>query len=517
MIFLNFYYQLGPVDLAALLLKVVYGLSSIILIIYGLNCYTYVYLFLKNRKKSEDANSKFLGDFYAHFNEKDLPPVTTQLPIYNEKYVAFRLIDAVAQMDYPKHLHEIQILDDSTDETWSLVESHIEPMRQAGHLIKHIGRTDRKDYKAGALENGLHLSSGEFLAIFDSDFVPPPEFLKKTVPFLMKQPKLGFVQTRWGHLNQNESSLTRAQAIGIDGHFVIEQTARRWGSLFLNFNGTAGIWRKSAIVDAGGWQGDTLTEDLDLSYRAQLRGWETEYLYDVVCRAEIPADMNAFKSQQFRWAKGSIQTAKKLFSAVWGSPASIYKKFQSTIHLTHYMIHPLIVLNALLSLPIIFWTEQMTFQPKYIALFAVLGLATFAPTLMYIVSQWGQGGPWLRRLKAMPTLMVIGLGIGVNNSHAVLSALFGSKGDFIRTPKTGAVTLNKEVKRAKKKDYTLKWNAVVWTELLIGFYCFFSFFFFMKKSLLFSGSFFAAPFLLLYGFGFLTASILSLRHYLQRS
>jgi len=506
------------VEILLVLLKITYLITSILLIIYGSNCYTYVFLFLKHRKKRREADEHFLKAFYERHREKDFPPVTTQLPIFNEKYVALRLIDAVVAMDYPREKHEVQVLDDSLDDTWDIVEAHIRPLIEQGHDIKHIRRSDRRDFKAGALQAGLATARGEFVSIFDSDFVPPPEFLKKTVPYLVEQPKVGFVQTRWGHLNRSESLLTRAQAIGIDGHFVIEQSARQWSNLYLNFNGTAGIWRKAAINGSGGWQGDTLTEDLDLSYRAQLAGWKTEFLFDVECRAEIPADMNAFKAQQFRWAKGSIQVAKKLLTTLYRSPLSPWKKAQATVHLTHYSIHPLIVINALISLPMIMFTEQIKFSMYYVLVVMLLSLATFAPTFMYVVSQWGRGAGWMRRLWEIPFLAVVGIGIGVNNSWAVISALFGGKGVFIRTPKTGSqVDTGVAKRKAQSKGYKLKWNWVIAVELALASYCLYAFAYFLNHEAVPGGSILVAPFLLLYGVAFMSAFLLSIRHSVQRS
>ncbi|WP_287245500.1 glycosyltransferase, partial [Okeania sp. SIO1H5] len=279
--------------------------------------------------------------------------MTTQLPVYNEANVIERLIHAVCEMDYPKEKHEIQVLDDSTDGSEKISERVVQEMQAKGFDIKLIHRTKRTHYKAGALNEGMDVCKGEFVAIFDADFVPPKDYLLKCIPFLYKNPKVGLVQARWGHLNSGQSPITLAQSIGIDGHFVIEQSARSWGRLFMNFNGTAGIWRKSAIRDAGGWEGDTLTEDMDLSYRAQLAGWEMEFVYDVVVPAELPADINAFKSQQYRWAKGSIQTAIKLLPKVLSSQAPLTVKLQSILHTTHYMIHPLMIITAILATPLL--------------------------------------------------------------------------------------------------------------------------------------------------------------------
>ena len=376
--------------------------------------------------------------------------MTIQLPIFNEKYVVKRLIDAVCQMDYPKDKYEIQVLDDSTDETTDLTKKIIHHYQKQGFDIVHINRKNRIDFKAGALQAGLEISKGEHLAIFDSDFVPPKNFLKKTVPFLAKDDELGLVQTRWGHLNPSSSLLTQAQSIGIDGHFIIEQAARSWGGMFLNFNGTAGIWRKKTIEDAGGWHGDTLTEDMDLSYRAQLKGWKTKFLYEVVCKSELPENINAFKSQQYRWAKGSIQTARKILPSILKSSFSLKKKFQSILHLTHYAIHPCMLTMSLMALPIL-WLIEIKLSDG-LAFFIILALfgSLLAPSTMYVVSQWREYLNWKSRIMTIPFLICVGVGIAVNNTFAVFSALFGGKGTFVRTPKTGNVD-----NQVKKKSTVL--------------------------------------------------------------
>ena len=273
-----------------------YAIASIGLFTYGINCYWLLALFLKNKRKEVVRDRRQIRRFYAEAGMDKLPLVTTQLPVYNETNVIERLIRSVCAMEYPKDRHQIQVLDDSTDGSEKLSASLVKEMQEKGHDIVLIHRTNRKDYKAGALNEGMQVCKGEFIAIFDADFVPPPDYLIRCVPFLCMDEGIGLVQARWGHLNSQESSLTLAQSIGIEGHFVIEQSARSWGRLFMNFNGTAGIWRKTAIESSGGWQGDTLTEDMDLSYRAQLHGWRMKFLYDVVVPAELPSDINAFKS-----------------------------------------------------------------------------------------------------------------------------------------------------------------------------------------------------------------------------
>ncbi|MCH9664214.1 MAG: glycosyltransferase family 2 protein [Gammaproteobacteria bacterium] len=472
--------------------------------LFGYNCYYYILVFLKNKKKELFNNKKFLEDFYQEVDERSLPLVTIQLPIFNEKYVVKRLVDAVCQMDYPKDKYEIQVLDDSNDETVDLIDELVGHYKKKGFDIVHITREDRIDFKAGALQLGLRVSKGEYLAIFDSDFVPPMDFLKKTVPFMIKDDGLALVQTRWGHLNPNSSLLTRAQSIGIDGHFIIEQAARSWGNMFLNFNGTAGIWKKKAIEDAGGWHGDTLTEDMDLSYRAQLKGWKTKFLYEVVCKAELPENINAFKSQQYRWAKGSIQTAKKILPSVFKSSFSLKKKFQSILHLTHYIIHPCMLAMAIMAFPII-WLIEIKLSPGFaFAILLILVGSLLAPSTMYIVSQWREYRDWKWRITTIPFLICVGVGVAVNNTFAVFSALFGAKGAFIRTPKTG--NMDNQIKK-NRSFYKIKFDKIFLLELALSFYCFFSFFIYIQAE-----KYFIGPFLFIYALSFLLSSSLSMKH-----
>jgi cellulose synthase/poly-beta-1,6-N-acetylglucosamine synthase-like glycosyltransferase len=319
------------------LLAVLHLLAVAGLAIYGVNAYVMVATHWRHRRNAE--RSRALPD--------PLPAVTIQLPLYNERYVATRLLEAVGALDYPRDRLEIQVLDDSTDDTTEIVASIADRLRAHGLDVVHLHRRVRTGFKAGALAEGLIAARGEFVAIFDADFVPPPGFLKATLPCF--QPDVAVVQARWGHLNRSFSALTVAQSLGIDGHFAVEQSARARAGLFLNFNGTGGIWRRAAILDAGGWAHDTLTEDLDLSYRAQLRGWRIVYRPDIVCPAELPVLVTGFKSQQRRWAKGSIQTAIKLLPAVMAAPRSPWVKYQAFVHLTYYMIHPLMLASVLLT------------------------------------------------------------------------------------------------------------------------------------------------------------------------
>src|SRR5712671_4357097 len=364
------------------------------------------------------------------------PLVTVQLPLYNERYVARRLLQAAANLDYPADRLEIQVLDDSTDDTKGIVAEMVQRLQARGVDIAHMLRVERTGFKAGALAAGLEKARGEFVAIFDADFVPPSDFLRRTIPHFAES-RVGVVQTRWGHLNQDFSLLTRAQSLGIDGHFGVEQTARCRGHLLLNFNGTAGIWRRSAIEDAGGWAHDTLTEDLDLSYRAQLRHWRILYLPELVCPAELPVVISGFKSQQRRWAKGSMQTALKLLPQVLSSPLSLWTKYQAFVHLTYYIIHPLMLVVVLLSVPALAIGAAAQSVPVLVFASVVFALASIGPACMLIYAQQVLPESGWRRALRLPTIMVIGVGLAWSTSLAVLSAFWGRDLHFVRTPKFG--------------------------------------------------------------------------------
>jgi cellulose synthase/poly-beta-1,6-N-acetylglucosamine synthase-like glycosyltransferase len=322
-------------------LEIVYAGAALLLAMYALNSWILTFLFLRHRQDSEPRPE------LQHF-----PRVTVQLPIFNESLVVERLIDSVVQLAWPRDRLQIQVLDDSTDETTAIAQARVDALRAQGVDIELVHRTDRAGFKAGALKEGLKSATGEFIAIFDADFVPDPDWLRKTIPHFSSRPRLGMIQTRWAHLNRDYSLLTHAQAIALDGHFVVEQAARHRSGLLMNFNGTAGVWRKSCIADAGGWHGDTISEDLDLSYRAQLRGWECLYLPDVAAPAEIPPQLAAFKRQQFRWAKGSIQCLKKLVRPVTVARLPFIVRWQALVHLSTYLIHPLMLTLLLVSLPL---------------------------------------------------------------------------------------------------------------------------------------------------------------------
>ena len=363
------------------------------------------------------------------------PHVTVQLPVFNELHVVERLLKAVIALEYPRDRLQIQVLDDSTDETSALLEALVRHYREQGVDIEWIHRRHRPGYKAGALAHGLRTAKGELIAIFDADFVPPPDWLQRTVPYFLAYPEVGFLQTRWGHINAGYSALTLAQAIILDGHFAIEHPARHRSGYFLNFNGTAGLWRRACIEAAGGWRGDTLTEDLDLSYRAQLAGWRPLYLPEVVAPAEIPPQLAAFKRQQFRWAKGSAQCLRRLARAIWCSQYPLASRVQGLIHLSGYFAHLLMLAVLLLLLPLIWWDWSTQLPLTY------LGVTGLGPPLVFVLSQIllyardPQGIPWWRRVGHVPLVLLLGIGIAPNNGRAVLEGLFNRGGEFRRTPK----------------------------------------------------------------------------------
>ena len=392
------------------------------------------------------------------------PKVTIQLPIFNEKYTVERLLKAVTSLNYPAECLQIQVLDDSTDDTAALAKTLVDQYKSKGINIEWIHRTNRKGYKAGALAEGFRTATGELIAIFDADFVPKPDWLIKTVP-LFENPRLGCLQTRWGHTNRKYNSLTQAEALAIDGHFIVEQTVRSQNDFFLNFNGTAGIWRSSCIQDAGGWQWDTLTEDLDLSYRAQMRGWKIDYLPDVVVPAELPSQVEAFKNQQFRWAKGSFQVVRKILPRIFDhSRLPWHIRFLAVLHLTGYGVQPLMLALLILTLPV------GLLAPEAFRLFPLSVIAGLGPPLVYLTARAPHTPPLLERIKLLPLLTITGFGLCLSTSIAVLEGLFG-KGNavFVRTPK---LNLNNTTAQHGKIDrsYVSPISPLVWIELLLGVY-----------------------------------------------
>jgi cellulose synthase/poly-beta-1,6-N-acetylglucosamine synthase-like glycosyltransferase len=437
----------------------IYLVAVLGLFLYGTNAYVMMALHWWNRRRRPTA-------------EPPLPPavwplVTVQLPIYNERYVVRRLLDAIGALDYPVECLDIQVLDDSTDDTTQILAEAMARLRAQGLSVTHLHRTERTGFKAGALAAALEQTRGEFVAIFDADFVPPPDFLRQTLPYFGDL-RLAVVQTRWGHLNRDYSLLTLAQSLAIDGHFGVEQSARCWANLFLNFNGSAGVWRTAAIQDAGGWASDTLTEDLDLSYRAQLRGWRIVYRPDLVCPAEVPVLITAFKSQQRRWAKGSIQTAIKLLPSVLRAPLPMWTKYQACIHLTYYLIYPLMLTVLLLLVPLFSIHDLTPPTAAFGGLGLTLALATFGPGSMLVYAQCVLPAAGWRRAWGLMALMVIGMGISWSTCSAMVSALWGKSWEFDRTPKFG-IGAHGGTWQGKMYAERWPWGGVI--DMGWGFYC----------------------------------------------
>ena len=483
-------YHWNPFDL---LLLLPYFAVMIVLALYGIHRYTLCYQYFKHRK-NYDPNPP------CHFD--DLPLVTVQLPIFNEQFVIDRLIEAVCAMDYPKEKLEIQVLDDSTDETQEVAAETVARYAALGHPIVYIHRTNRHGYKAGALDAGLKVAKGEFVAIFDADFVPPTDWIMKVIHHFA-EPEIGMVQTRWTYLNRDYSTLTQIEAILLDGHFVLEHGARVRSGEFFNFNGTAGMWRLKAISDGGGWQHDTLTEDTDLSYRSQMAGWKFKYLPEVECPSELPIEMTAFKTQQARWAKGLIQTSIKVLPQVFRSNMSRRNKIEAVYHLTANLSYPLmIVMTALLMPAMICRFYQGWFQMLLIDV-PLFTASTFSIAVFYVVSQRILfPNNWMKTFFYLPLLMALGIGLTVTNTKAVMEALFGIKSAFVRTPK---FRVAKKGEKSQAAKYRKRLILAPWIELLIGCY------FFLAILYTFSNhNYFTAPFLILFVIGYWYTGLMSL-------
>ncbi len=476
---------------AQLTVLTIYFSVLIVMAIYGLHRYHLVYLY--TRYKNNVPKPK--GEFEV------FPRITVQLPLYNEMHVVSRLIEATCGMDYPKDKLEIQVLDDSTDETSALASILVDRYKQQGFDIRYFHRTDREGFKAGALHEGMKRSTSDYIAIFDADFVPPPALLR-TMIHHFTDPQVGMVQSRWGHINRDYSMLTQIQSIMLDGHFVIEHAARNRSGRFFNFNGTAGIWRRRAIVDGGGWQHDTLTEDLDLSYRAQMRGWKFVFLQDLVSPAELPPEMNAFKSQQHRWAKGSIQTMKKILPRVWKADVPMRVKVEAFFHLSANIAYLLMIPLSILMFPSMVIRYNLGWYDLLLIDFPLFAAATLSVSTFYVVCQKEVYANWPSRLRYLPPLMWLGVGLCINNSKAVLEALFNHQTPFARTPKYGIETANDQW---KGKKYSGKQDWQPYIELLFGLYFSFAVFFALT-----TGLYPILPFLLLFQIGFLYTASLSL-------
>ena len=474
------------------LIRCVYIVVASLLAIYGLNALVLSLLYLR------------LGQARRHQQRTPIPSleeaplVTVQLPIYNEARVVQRLIDAVAALDYPSRRLEIQVLDDSTDETTALAQARVAFHRARGRDIALLHRRKRTGFKAGALAEGMRVARGEFIAIFDADFLPPHDFLQRTIPHFANRPRLGLIQARWGHLNAAYSPLTRAQALVLDGHFGVEHRARNQNGLFMNFNGSAGVWRRTCIEDAGGWRGETICEDMDLSYRAQLAGWEFLYLPHIQASAELPAQMHAFKRQQFRWAKGATQCLLKLGSRLLYTPLPLAQRIEGLLHLSGYLIHPLALGLLFLSLPLL-WGDTQLGQPV-----TYLGLAGLGPLLLFTLGQQALYPDWHRRLLALPMAIVVGTGIAVNNTWAVMEALVGRDSPFERTPK---FCVESSSDQWVGSQYALPWDRITWVEIGAALYALAAI-----GTAWIRGAWGAIPFLLLYFASFAYVGGISLWH-----
>src|SRR5579885_2594772 len=474
-------------------LLIPYFAVMIVLASYGMHRYQLVYLYYKHRKNAATEPPQQF---------QQLPRVTIQLPIFNEQFVIDRLIEACCNLDYPRDLLEIQVLDDSTDETKEVARNLVEQYRQAGNPIVYIHREDRHGFKAGALDHGLKTAKGEFVAIFDADFVPPRDWLMQVIHHFA-QPDVGMVQTRWTHLNRDYSFLTQVEAILLDGHFVLEHGGRSRSNVFFNFNGTAGLWRRRAIEEAGGWQHDTLTEDTDLSYRAQLKGWKFLYLQDVECPAELPVEMTAFKTQQARWAKGLIQTSKKILPHVLKSNERFHVKLEAWYHLTANLSYPLMVVLSVLLLPaMIIRFYQGWFQMLYIDL-PLFMASTFSISSFYLVSQRELfPRKWPRALLYLPFLMALGIGLTITNTRAVLEALAGKQTAFARTPK---YRVESRIDKVGAKKYRKRLGWIPWVELMIGTYFAATVYYALDNE-----NYITVPFLVLFVIGYWYTGLMSL-------
>lgn len=444
-----------------------YAVAIVFLTIYGGNL---LWLSIEHVRHTELQEGPVPDPNRVPVPDDSWPTVTVQLPIYNEADVVDRLIDACARLDYPTDRLEIQVLDDSTDETTKRAAERVAHWQEQGIDIVHIHRSDRTGYKAGALQNGLRIARGELIAIFDADFVPPEDFLRRMVPPFLEDDNLGLAQARWGHINQDVSLLTKVQAFGLDTHFAIEQHARKQMDCFMNFNGTAGVWRRACIEDAGGWEYDTVTEDLDLSYRAQLSGWTFRFFPFVEAPAELPPDMNALRTQQFRWAKGAIETSMKLLRRIWTSTEPFRIKLQGTLHLTGHTAFPFILLAAITHAPLL-GLDHLGYGPGpwYFGALGVglLGFAGFGLAQCY--AQRSLYPDWGRRLVLLPVYMAGSMGIALSNTHAFLQALWGTPTPFTRTPKFGSKADEGSWWTGRYASARVPW--IVWGEAFLAFYC----------------------------------------------
>lgn len=475
---------------------VVYCIALCMLSVLSLNRYVLISLFRRNSNRRHESAPAIA--------DADLPFVTIQLPIYNEYYVAERIIQSACDVDYPRDRFEVQVLDDSTDETLALTRRLVDEHRERGLNVVHLHREQRTGYKSGALAHGLEHARGEYVAVFDADFVIPSDFLRRAVPHFTS-PEVGVVQARWTYLNEDYSVLTRATALGLDGQFIVEQPARFWGDLFLTFNGTAGLLRASCIRDAGGWQHDTITEDLDLSYRAQLKGWKIKYIWDLTCDSELPADIHGLKAQQFRWTKGTQETARKLLPALWRSRVPRWDKLQGTAHLLGNSAYPFLLIVGLLNPLMVVAAHQYDVRVLW-PLSAYFLFSLFGTFAYYAEAERAGHEKWIPRVLCFPLFLGASIGLSVNNAQAALEGLLGKKSPFIRTPKYH-ITTRGESWKEKRYRSPVRWATV--GELLLGVYT--------TAALVYAiwvQEYGAIPFLVLFAGGYLLIGIYSIKHHI---
>jgi cellulose synthase/poly-beta-1,6-N-acetylglucosamine synthase-like glycosyltransferase len=447
------------------MVAILYAVAVGMLVIYGFNLMWLAIEFLRFHRRSDHTSSG------TPHGLEELPFVTVQLPIFNERLVAERLIDACAAVEYPSARFEIQVLDDSTDDTTEIVGRSVLRWREAGLQIQHIQRMHRTGFKAGALQHGLESARGSLIAIFDADFVPPRNFLRDTVPHFADQ-KVGMVQSRWTYLNRDWSVLTKLQALGLDAHFAVEQVARNRSGCFINFNGTAGVWRRQCIEDAGGWHADTLTEDLDLSYRAQIRGWRFKFVGTLESASELPISLTDLRTQQFRWTKGTIQTALKTVRSLLRYGPSLKTKAEGLIHLTNHLVFPFVLLAGLLHAPLAYLKGTVNSPGE--SYFAALGIGLVAFAGFFLVQLFAQRSlhdDWLRRLTLFPLFVAGSMGFSINNTLAVADALSGRASAFERTPKHGIVGRPSPARHAARRPRTGRLPIVVVLEMAMAIYC----------------------------------------------
>ena len=462
----------------SIILLLFYGIDVLLLFAFGVHTCILLYLYRSARDTclGKTKKSRLPPIDLKRIDPKKIPFITIQLPIYNEFYVVERLLKSMAEIQWPRSKLEIQVLDDSTDKTSLKLRRLVRQYRKEALPFVYLHRKQRTGYKAGALKAGLKKARGEFIAIFDADFCPPSDFLLKTLPYF-KEEDLGMLQSRWGHLNAKHSLLTRAQAMGIDGHFVLEQSGRSARNFWINFNGTAGVWRRRCILEAGNWQTDTLTEDLDLSYRAELAGWNFRYLLDLVCPAEIPSTVAAFKGQQFRWCKGSIQTAMKLSKRIWHSEYSWKVRWEAIARLFRYSVHPLMLCNMVLCLPLLMLVQKYNLHIFQLSLSALLSLMAFlclgslVSAFFYIYAQAQIYSNWPQKALYFPALMLIGTGVSLNNTLAYWEALSKKRSFFWRTPKLGLTDKKRPSGKLGPLYGTSTLRPILFLEFALGLYC----------------------------------------------